>query len=211
MLPPEVEEGNNEYKCYFKNIKKERFIELSTQMNWRLNEGNGIAYYYIGVNDDGTIYDKLNKKQIKYSLLILNQLASKNNSIITEKIKSLTENKTWFKIEIKRKNIIVEYKEYRVLLLGDTKSGKTTFISNLVKQKLNVNGNANKYSLNHKHEIISGETSSINYFSVFSNDINYLFFDSPGNEKYINTLLKISQTIPKNHPEIIPKSRFRGL
>ena len=42
MLPREIEEGNKEYKCYFNNIKKERFIELSTQMNWRLNEGNGI-------------------------------------------------------------------------------------------------------------------------------------------------------------------------
>ena len=46
-------------------------------MNWRLNEGNGICYYYIGVNDNGTIYDKLNQKQIKYSHLILNQLSKK--------------------------------------------------------------------------------------------------------------------------------------
>ena len=65
MLPPEIEEGNIEYKCYFKDIRKQRFIELSTQMNWRLNEGNGTAYYYIGVNDNGTIYDRLTKDQIK--------------------------------------------------------------------------------------------------------------------------------------------------
>ena len=48
MLPPEVEEGNHEYKRFFKNIQKKRFIELSTQMAWRLEEGDGIAYLYWG-------------------------------------------------------------------------------------------------------------------------------------------------------------------
>ena len=44
MLPPEIEEGNYEYKRYISSLTKERFNELSTQMNWRLNEGNGFCF-----------------------------------------------------------------------------------------------------------------------------------------------------------------------
>ena len=135
MLPPEIEEGNKEYKCYFNNIKKDRFIELSTQMNWRLNEGNGICYYYIGVNDDGTIYDKLKQKQIKYSINTLTQLSKKNNAVITKKNKNMEEDKIWYEIEIKRNKILKKFNEYHILLLGDTKTGKCKFIANLIKNK----------------------------------------------------------------------------
>ena len=198
MLPPEIEEGNNEYKCYFKDIKKDRFVGLSTQMNWRLNEGNGLCYYYIGVNDNGTIYDKLTSKQIKYSLTILNQLVKNNNSIITKKDKNIEGEKVWFKVEIKRIKMVKKFSEYRILLLGDTKTGKSTFIANLIKNKLDKNGNGKNYTFNHKHELVSGETSSISYFQLSVDDNNYLFFDTPGNDKYIYTLLKIVQSIDYN-------------
>ena len=174
MLPPEIEEGNNEYKCYFKDIKKDRFVGLSTQMNWRLNEGNGLCYYYIGVNDNGTIYDKLTSKQIKYSLTILNQLVKNNNSIITKKDKNIEGEKVWFKVEIKRIKMVKKYSEYRILLLGDTKTGKSTFIANLIKNKLDKNGNGKNYTFNHKHELVSGETSSISYFQLYIDDNSLL-------------------------------------
>ena len=110
MLPPEVEEGNHEYKRYFKDIKKKRFFEWSTQMCWRLEEGNGIAYYFIGVNDDGTIFNKLNKKQIKYSFKILNNLTGKCNSKITKIENNNEDDKEWFKVEIKRLKSGVKFK-----------------------------------------------------------------------------------------------------
>lgn len=198
MLPPEVEEGNNEYKCYFKDIKKDRFVGLSTQMNWRLNEGNGICYYYIGINDDGTIYNKLTKKQIKYSLSILTQLVKFNKSIITNKEKNIEDEKTWFKIEIKRQNIAIKYKEYRILLLGNSQTGKSTFIANLIKKKLDKDGIGKYYTFNHKHELVSGETSSISYFCLTYQNTNFLFFDSPGNSKYVSTLSKLIQSIDYN-------------
>ena len=64
-------EGNHEYKRLFKNINSKKLNELSSQMNWRLEEGCGICYYYIGINDNGTIYSKLNQDEINYSLKII--------------------------------------------------------------------------------------------------------------------------------------------
>ena len=54
-LKPEVEEGNIEYKRKIVNPTSERLDQLITQMKWRLNEGNGEAIYYIGVEDNGSI------------------------------------------------------------------------------------------------------------------------------------------------------------
>ena len=54
-LPPEVESGNKEYKLKVITESDERFEQLASQMKWRLNEGNGIAFYYLGVSDNGDI------------------------------------------------------------------------------------------------------------------------------------------------------------
>ena len=54
-LKPEVEEGNIEYKRKIINPTSERLDQLITQMKWRLNEGNGEAIYYIGVEDNGSV------------------------------------------------------------------------------------------------------------------------------------------------------------
>ena len=56
MLQPEVEEGNIEYKRFILNLSPHRFEQLTSQMKWRLSEGQGEAIYYIGVEDDGSIY-----------------------------------------------------------------------------------------------------------------------------------------------------------
>ena len=71
-LPPEIEEGNIEYKVcksqlislkqllkyYFKlkliDPTPTRFEHLVTQMKWRLQEGFGEAIYEIGVEDNGS-------------------------------------------------------------------------------------------------------------------------------------------------------------
>ena len=43
-LDHEVEWGNIEYKRLFKEISKKKFYSLTAQMNWRLDEGDGICY-----------------------------------------------------------------------------------------------------------------------------------------------------------------------
>lgn len=53
LLPEEPDNGNVEYKLKFDGPNMARVEHLTTQMAFRLNEGNGTAYYQIGVLDSG--------------------------------------------------------------------------------------------------------------------------------------------------------------
>ncbi|EDO25862.1 predicted protein, partial [Nematostella vectensis] len=75
-LPPEVEEGNIEYKLKLVNPSPSRLVHLVTQMKWRLQEGQGEAIYGIGVEDNGGLVG-LPEKELKSSLATLNTMASK--------------------------------------------------------------------------------------------------------------------------------------
>lgn len=54
LEPENDKEGNVEYKIYIKNIEDRRFHKLATQMSWRISEGRGMCFYFIGISDDGT-------------------------------------------------------------------------------------------------------------------------------------------------------------
>jgi len=51
--PPEIEEGNREYKLKLNIMDTTRFDKFVSQMKYRLYEGNGKALYIIGITDDG--------------------------------------------------------------------------------------------------------------------------------------------------------------
>ena len=51
-LPPEIEEGPLEYKLRI-NAEGDRLLHLTTQMKWRLSEGQGQCWYILGVKDNG--------------------------------------------------------------------------------------------------------------------------------------------------------------
>ena len=53
--------GNIEYKLYINPKKKDRIL---SQFFFRMREGNGRAFYYIGIHD----YGKLYIKELKYLL-----------------------------------------------------------------------------------------------------------------------------------------------
>ena len=76
-----------------------RFNQLASQMKFRLNEGNGVAIYYLGVNDDGTIYE-LNQNERSTSLDNLREIVR----YIKSKIDKIIFNDNYIKIIIKDKN-----------------------------------------------------------------------------------------------------------
>ena len=152
-----------------------RFNQLASQMKFRLNEGNGVAIYYLGVNDDGTIYE-LNQNERSTSLDNLREIVR----YIKSKIDKIIFNDNYIKIIIKDKNF-KKLKEKNILLLGDTESGKTTFLAYLIKNKIDTdNSKARLHILNHKHEIESGKTSSFTCQYIDFNETNFVFIDSPG-------------------------------
>ena len=134
MFPPENHNGNIEYKRHLCSneidINDEnnlRFQQLVTQLKYRLNEGDGFAIYYLGVNDNGTIYNLTNEEK-NNSLKVLKKMISKLNGKITK----LIYNTDYIQVIIKDYVSSLVLTEKRVLLLGDTESGKTTFLSYLI-------------------------------------------------------------------------------
>ena len=152
-----------------------RFNQLASQMRYRLNEGNGVAIYYIGINDDGSIYD-LNNHEKTESIKNLREIVK----FIDCMIDKLLFIDNYVKVIIKNKNFL-RLKEKNILLLGDTESGKTTFLAYLIKNKIdNEYSKARLHILNHKHEIETGRTSSFTCEYINFNENNFVFIDSPG-------------------------------
>ena len=194
MFPPENHNGNIEYKRHLCSneidINDEnnlRFQQLVTQLKYRLNEGDGFAIYYLGVNDNGTIYNLTNEEK-NNSLKVLKKMILKLNGKITK----LIYNTDYIQVIIKDYVSSLVLTEKRVLLLGDTGSGKTTFLSYLIKNKMDTEFcEARLFILNHKHELETGRTSSFNYQYKNHNNKKIVFFDTPGelNNKIRNKIL----------------------
>lgn len=53
--PKECYYGNREYKLKIINCNDKKIIKRSTQMLFRIHEGNGKAIYLIGIDDNGNI------------------------------------------------------------------------------------------------------------------------------------------------------------
>jgi hypothetical protein len=140
------------------------------------------------VDDDGTIYniseDELNKSIDNLKMMV--------KSINCE-IESIINENNYVKIKIVKLELNLNFKEIRVLLVGDTYTVKTTFLAFLIKNLLCKN--ANLFLLNHKHEIESGKSSSIAvhyyYYNNNNNNYRFVFFDTPGDKKYNKTKRKL--------------------
>ena len=182
-LPPEVEEGNKEYKRKLCSLSRYRFQQLQSQMKWRINEGNGVAIYYIGVDDDGSIV-KLNTKDKKESLKNVKKIASQINAYVES-----IEYKNYYEVIIKEKIKIIDFSEKRIVFLGNSDVGKSTLISVLCGNEYdNGKGSARLSLFNHKHEMFTGITSSISIQTYDSkNKKKIVLIDLPGRLKYKKT------------------------
>jgi hypothetical protein len=116
VITKEIEEGNIEYKRFFFNLSKSKINHLSAQMNWRINEGNGMCHYYLGICDDGFICTDFTQDKMDYSLDMLKIMIDNCNSYIdTIKLNRYNEY-IWLNITIIRKIEFIN--EYRVLVLN---------------------------------------------------------------------------------------------
>jgi GTPase len=86
-LPPENDNGNVEYKAKLCSLSKERIHHLTTQMKWRLREGQGEAIYEIGVSDNGCLTGII-QSEMDESLKCLHRIADSINanfSVLSER------------------------------------------------------------------------------------------------------------------------------
>jgi hypothetical protein len=213
ILPPESEEDNIEYKrlLSYESIGNLRIDGLVTQMRWRVKEGSGIAYYYLGVNDNGSIYG-LSSLEAKETLQVFREIVKLAQVEIVSICTINSNSKIYYKATIKEKCVIRP--EIRVIVIGPENSGKTTFVSGLVhKQQDNGNGYLRNMLLTHKHELYSGKSNSVTIKTIGDADanINYTFIDTPSNilenKCYFEKLINISNfgiviTNPDANPSI---------
>ncbi|XP_053731003.1 GTP-binding protein 2 isoform X1 [Synchiropus splendidus] len=214
-LPPEVEEGNIEYKLKLVDPTQYRFEHLATQMKWRLQEGRGEAVYQIGVEDNGMVVG-LAEEDMKASLTTLHRLAEKVGADITilrhREVDSDTEDaRRIAEVLIRKVPDDQQFLDLRVAVLGNVDSGKSTLLGVLTQGELdNGRGKARLNLFRHLHEIQTGRTSSISFeilgFNSKGEVVNYsdsrtaedicenaskmiTFIDLAGHHKYLKTTI----------------------
>eukprot|EP00924_Labyrinthula_sp_SR-Ha-C_P000143 maker-scaffold_39-snap-gene-2.79-mRNA-1 protein AED:0.00 eAED:0.00 QI:51/1/1/1/1/1/2/23/666 len=164
-LPPECEEGNVEYKRKLSDDRPDRFIKLVSQLKWRIKEGQGKCYYFLGVEDNGKKIG-IDKVNMEKSLKTLHKMAKAVKAgIVNTKLfpidPQVLSSKKYAHVTIRRDATSDIPEEVRVIILG-TSCGKTTLVSAL---SLNLPDNGTGFSrthiLKHKHELDNGHTSCV--------------------------------------------------
>jgi GTPase len=183
--PAEIEQGNVEYKLKLLNKTNERIDQLTSQLKWRLQEGNGQAIYQIGVADCG---EKIGLNQKGIILANASEMSDSIKTLINmtkrinaqaHTIKTREVRKGFLISEVQiRKLENTKFTEIRVAILGGADAGKSTLISMLCfNEKDDGKGKARLNLLRHRHEIESGRSSSLARqiigFSATGNMINY--------------------------------------
>ncbi|MEM0164597.1 MAG: GTPBP1 family GTP-binding protein [Saccharolobus sp.] len=160
-LPRENDEGKVEYKLILSGIAPERLQELATQMKYRLEEGNGEAFYVIGVSDQGEVIG-LTKEELVESINTLDKIANLINAKIVYKRESeVKKGKYVAELLVRRyrENLPVEV---NVAIMGHVNAGKSTITGTLILGKLDDGkGSLRAAIARYLHELLSGRTSSI--------------------------------------------------
>ncbi|AAK42573.1 elongation factor 1-alpha [Saccharolobus solfataricus] len=179
-LPRENDEGKVEYKLILSSVTPDRLQELATQMKYRLEEGDGEAFYVIGVSDEGEIIG-LSKGQLEESIATLNMITRLVNAkIVYRRDVEVRRDKYVAELLVRRykENLPVEV---NVAVMGHVNAGKSTVTGALVLGRLDDgNGGLRTAIARHLHEVLSGRTSSIT--------LRVIGFDDSG--KIVNWQLK---------------------
>src|SRR3990167_6267519 len=74
-ISPEKDDGGCEYKYTLSNLTESELLERTSQMSYRLEEGNDECIYQLGVTDDGCLLG-IPKDQMDQSIQNLVTIAS---------------------------------------------------------------------------------------------------------------------------------------
>ena len=182
LRPQEVEEGNNEYKLMLTNLTEDQFRHRVTQLNWRLNEGNDVAVYHLGLFDNG--FPKgLSPSNLEESLESLRRMSDAVGCTMT--VNEVCQGEVGLTAEVclrRAKRLHINPVHVQIAVAGDVDSGKSTLISVLAGGSLdNGRGIARAQIVRRAHELETGRTSSLSthilYFSAHGKVLNSELFD----------------------------------
>ena len=202
-MDSENDDGNVEYKLKISDYK---VGDATTQMRFRVNEGDGEARYFIGVSDDGVVLG-ISKEEYEVTYKNLKIMAKNNNYALTLlSCKNIENDRNVYEFIVREINS-VQYSDVKVTVCGSVDTGKSTLIGVLTTGKYDDGrGSARLSIFNHKHEIDSGRTSSIAQhimgFNAWGSEITgswpeivrksnkiISFYDLAGHKKYLKTTI----------------------
>lgn len=164
-LPAENDTGSIEYKYKLVGKSSDRITSLTTQMNYRLQEGGGECCYEIGILDNGYAAG-LNDQEFKESIETI-QFMAKQLNCETEILRVANGNKGKVAEILVRKKLKCSATEgllcnIRIALIGCINCGKSTLLGCLTNNEYdNGKGAARRNIFQHRHELEAGMTSSI--------------------------------------------------
>jgi GTPase len=209
----ENDEGNTEYKIHLCGLDATRIQSRATQMRFRINEGSGECFYYLGVSDDGTVAG-IDEPSYIESIENLRKIAHLIDCIVLvleEKVIKSTRRAGYFLIREAEQSGC--YVSLSVGVVGNVDAGKSTTVGTLTKGIVDDGrGRARLAVFNHKHEISTGRTSSIGHqilgFDAHGEVVNnrndrsptwveivnqstkvVTFWDLAGHERYLRTTI----------------------
>lgn len=170
LLLAESEEGCVEYKLRLSSCSEVRFQQLVTQLKWRLAEGGGQCFYFLGVEDNGHPRG-LEEDELTSSLAVLESMAAEVSATVTlTRRPPGTEGRLCAVARIRQaRSPLCTIDEVRVAVAGSAGTGKSTLVAVLTRgtdgQPLLDNGRglARMSVLRHKHELQSGRTSCVSH------------------------------------------------
>ncbi len=205
-LPVEEYYGNTEYKILIKDDIN-RNNKLTTQMSFRLKEGNGVAIYWLGVLDNGHALGT-NRPVMDITLKCLIRMAEslgatykilKEVNVGTKVLQTSPpamsrfmdfivgdgiDDRFIYCVELRTKSTVADYEIVTIGLMGNTNSGKSTLLGTLMNGQNDDGAGRNRgYVFQHLHELARGNTSSINeiMFGVVNDTIKHI---TDGETKY---------------------------
>lgn len=171
----ETEYSNHEYK---RNMlfTHNQLAKKSIQMLRRIYQGDGVAKYSIGVDDDGSI-NPLSEEDFTQSVSNLKIMADiVNGMVFNEAVKTVSTegeaDKYYGDFNVQIVPGRIGYVDIRIAVAGNPDSGKSSTVGSLITGKMdNGSGSARSSVLNHQHEIANkGRTSSISYKMIGFNE-----------------------------------------
>ncbi|MCY0850434.1 GTP-binding protein [Sulfuracidifex metallicus] len=159
--PRESDLGKIEYKLILSALDENRLESLATQMRFRLEEGNGEAFYVLGVSNDGDVIG-MTKEEMQKSLDALEKIAELVNAkIVYKRIVEIGRGREVAEVLVRlfRDQVPIEI---NLAVMGHVNAGKSTLTGVLISGKYDDgNGSLRAVVARHLHEVISGRTSSI--------------------------------------------------
>lgn len=159
--PRENDIGKIEYKLILSTLDEDRLQSLATQMKFRLEEGNGEAFYVLGVSDEGDVIG-MTEEEIKRSLEVLERVAELINAkLVYKRIVEIGKERKVAEVMVRvfREQVPIEI---NIAVMGHVNAGKSTLTGVLISGKYDDgNGSLRAVVARHLHEVISGRTSSI--------------------------------------------------